>query len=143
MSYPPFYVVVDIFAYKIINNQPQLLLIQRKNDPFKGSWALPGGFVDLGDIDAEAAAKRELKEETGLNPEIFRQHLAFTKKGRDPRENNSRIFSIPFSSLLDSQDNPVASDDADTVKFFSIKELPDLAFDHKDIINMIIKDLKI
>lgn len=140
-QYPHFAVTVDNV---IINNNdrlnPKILLIKRKNDPYKGKWALPGGFLDPEDDDARAAAVRELKEETNLDLNIgkFAEICTMTKKGRDPRE---RVIDIAFGTLLSSYSTDVyyivkAQDDAVEVAWVPLKELVygDLAFDHAEIL---------
>lgn len=107
-----------------------VLLIQRKNDPFRGQWALPGGFLEENEI-MEEGAKRELKEETGLNIEKLQQIGAFGTPGRDPR---GRTISIAFVGLINAEPILKASDDALDVRWFNFNDLPDLAFDHREII---------
>lgn len=123
-------VTVDIVAFCNANNRINVLLVKRKNDPFKEQWALPGGFVDK-DENLEDAAKREFAEETGIKVKTIEQVRAFGTPGRDPR---GRTISIAFLSWLDCEENPVAGDDAAETKWFTLDELPDLAFDHAEII---------
>lgn len=123
-------VTVDIVAFCNANNRINVLLVKRKNDPFKEQWALPGGFVDK-DENLEDAAKREFAEETGIKVKTIEQVRAFGTPGRDPR---GRTISIAFLSWLDCEENPVAGDDAAETKWFTLDELPDLAFDHSEII---------
>ena len=127
-------VTVDSVVFCKANNQFKVLLIQRKNDPFKGQWALPGGFVDEGE-DLETAAKRELEEETGLKVESLQQVQAFGKPGRDPR---GHTISIAFLSRIYCEEDLKPSDDADDASWFKIEKLPEmeLAFDHDEIINV-------
>ena len=113
----------------------KVLLIERKNEPFKGLWALPGGFVEE-DETVDTGAHRELKEETGLelNMEQFR---VYSEPDRDPR---GRIITVAFLALTDEGNlEPKAGDDAKNVKWFSISELPLLAFDHQKIIEDALK----
>lgn len=123
-------VTVDIVAFCNANNRINVLLVKRKNDPFKEQWALPGGFVDK-DENLEDAAKREFAEETGIKVKTIEQVRAFGTPGRDPR---GRTISIAFLSWLDCEEKPVAGDDAAETKWFTLDELPDLAFDHSEII---------
>jgi len=111
-----------------------VLLIQRKNDPFKDQWALPGGFVDEGE-DLETAAKRELLEETGVEVSSMQQIQAFGDPGRDPR---GHIISIAFLSRIYCEEDIKPSDDAKEVKWFEVEKLHSmkLAFDHDEIINV-------
>lgn len=127
-------VTVDSVVFCKVNNQFKVLLIQRKNDPFKGQWALPGGFVDEGE-DLETAAKRELQEETGVKVESMQQVQAFGKPGRDPR---GHTISIGFLSRIYCEEHLEPSDDAKDARWFEIEKLPDmdLAFDHDEIINV-------
>ncbi len=127
-------VTVDSVVFCKVNNQFKVLLIQRKNEPFKGQWALPGGFVDKGE-DLETAAKRELEEETGVKVESMQQVQAFGKPGRDPR---GHTISIGFLSRIYCEEHLEPSDDAKDARWFEIEKLPDmdLAFDHDEIINV-------
>ncbi|PTX43179.1 8-oxo-dGTP diphosphatase [Christiangramia gaetbulicola] len=127
-------VTVDSVVFCKVNNQFKVLLIQRKNDPFKGQWALPGGFVDEGE-DLETAAKRELEEETGVKVESMQQVQTFGKPGRDPR---GHTISIGFLSRIYCEEHLEPSDDAKDARWFEIEKLPDmdLAFDHDEIINV-------
>ena len=124
------FVTVDVFVTKQARKGFEILLIQRKNDPFRGQWALPGGFVDEGE-DLPDAARRELKEETGLDVKSVRQLGAFGKPGRDPRHHT---VSVVF--LADAGENPEieAGDDAAAAQWHRIDELPELAFDHFEIV---------
>lgn len=122
------FVTVDVVVFN--ENRNEILLIKRKNNPFKDCWALPGGFVDENE-DLEEAAKRELKEETNVTVSEVIQIGAFGKPGRDPR---GHMVSIAFSAQLTSQQDIKPLDDAKEVKWFFINNLPDLAFDHEQII---------
>ena len=127
-------VTVDSVVFCKVNSQFKVLLIQRKNDPFKDEWALPGGFVEEGE-DLETAAKRELKEETGVKVDSMEQIKAFGKPGRDPR---GHTISIAFLSRIFCEEDLNPSDDAKAAQWFEIEKLPDmkLAFDHDEIINV-------
>lgn len=124
------FVTVDVALFRKINNAYELLLIQRLNDPFKDYWALPGGFVDENE-DLETAAKRELFEETDIQLFQVKQINAYGNPNRDPR---SHTISIAFMGEIDNLAEAKAKDDAKAVKWFSIDELPALAFDHAEII---------
>lgn len=131
MKYTPkIFVTVDVTLFRKIDNTHQILLIKRLNDPFKDYWALPGGFVDEGE-DLETAAKRELFEETDIKIYQIKQIKAYGNPNRDPR---SHTLSIAFYGLTDTLSIAKAKDDAKEVKWFSINELPALAFDHSEII---------
>jgi len=108
----------------------ELLLIKRKNEPFKDCWALPGGFVDENE-DLEIAAKRELEEETQIKIDALQQIGAFGKPFRDPR---SHVVSVAYFGEVSANTIATASDDAKEAQWFSIQNLPTLAFDHQDII---------
>lgn len=124
-------VTVDIVTFCNANNKLNVLLIKRKNDPFKGQWAIPGGFVEE-DEDLETAAKRELAEETAVKVKTIEQVKAFGKPGRDPR---GRIISIAFLGWVECEEEPVGGDDAAEAKWFKLDDLPEeLAFDHAEII---------
>ena len=116
-----------------------LLLIQRGRDPFKGKWALPGGFVDQ-DEDLADAAARELLEETGITAGKMAQLGAFGKPGRDPRH---RTVSIAFTAFADEGAAATAGDDADRAEWFPIDRLPELAFDHAEIIASALKKISL
>lgn len=143
-DYPKPSVTVDLVIFTVIDTDLKVLLIQRGGHPHKGSWAVPGGFVDVGDgvknqgESLGQAAHRELAEETGL-PEgscFLEQLFTFGKPGRDPR---LRVISVAYYALL----SPVkaaavkAGDDAADARWFSVaSEVPnlDLAFDHDEIL---------
>jgi len=109
-----------------------ILLIQRKNDPYKGHWALPGGFVE-DDEDLEPAARRELEEETGLRAEKMTQLYTIGTPGRDPR---GRTVSVVYYTFVDAKAHTIkGADDAAAADWFDVMALPPLAFDHLDIIN--------
>ncbi len=133
-EYPRPSVTVDIVVFGYDGGkQLKMLLIRRGSDPYKGHWALPGGFVDL-DEDLEQAAFRELEEETGVKDLYLEQLFTFGKPGRDPR---GRVISVAYFSLVNLQDHPaVAASDVDKAEWFALDELPPLAFDHNDIIQV-------
>lgn len=110
----------------------KVLLIQRKYEPFKGFWALPGGHVDK-DEPLETAALRELQEETSVSGIELEQFGAFGTPGRDPR---GWYVSIGYLGIIGetSEVTVQAADDATNAQWFPVKHLPDLAFDHKEII---------
>jgi len=131
-EYPRAAITTDIAVFGRSNKQTYLLLIQRANEPFQGAWALPGGFMDMHE-DLETCAKRELKEETGLKVESLTQLHTFSAVDRDPRH---RTVSTVFIANLDACPTIKAGDDAQNAKWFAINDLPDLAFDHQDIVSM-------
>ena len=127
-------VTVDAVVFKQRNADTFVLLISRKNAPFQNQWALPGGFVE-NDEDLETAVKRELKEETGIEYASCDQFYTFGKPGRDPR---GRTISIAYVGFVTESSKPKAADDAIEAKWFNLRHLPELAFDHKEIINLAI-----
>ena len=117
---------VDAIAIK----DDQIILIRRKNPPFQGSFALPGGFVDYGET-VENAVIREFNEETGLKAEIKELVGIFSEPDRDPR---GHTVSVVFELKITGGEM-IAGDDAAEVSLFKLDELPDLAFDHGKIIS--------
>ncbi len=117
-----------------------VLLIQRKYPPFQNSWAIPGGFV-LEQESLETAVRRELQEETGITVNYLEQLYTFGNPGRDPRQ---RIISIAYFALVKSAkfQQLKASTDAEHAQWFGIKQLPELAFDHLDILNVAIERIR-
>ena len=110
---------------------PQVLLIQRGFEPFKGCWAIPGGFMNM-DETTEQCAIRELEEETGLKISDVRQIGAFSKIDRDPR---GRTITVAYLAIVDAPLEVKGLDDAAKAQWFALDALPDLAFDHAVIIN--------
>lgn len=109
--------------------EPKVLLIQRGNEPYKGCWAFPGGFMNMEET-AEECAVRELKEETGLTVTRIQQIGAYSKVDRDPR---GRTVSIAYLAIVDAPTAVSGMDDAAKAAWFPLSSLPDLAFDHQDI----------
>ena len=111
---------------------PQVLLIQRGAEPYKGCWALPGGFMDM-DETAEQCAVRELKEETGLDVDIndVIQVGAYTTVDRDPR---GRTVGIAYLTRIDHPVEVTGLDDAANAQWFPLDKLPALAFDHQEML---------
>ncbi len=130
-TYPRAALTVDSVVFGRSSSGVSLLLVRRKAPPFAGAWALPGGFVEL-DETLEQAARRELLEETGVKLARLDQLHAFDAVDRDPRE---RVISIAHVAVVDMEDHRAqAGDDASEVGWFSLTELPELAFDHAQII---------
>lgn len=129
-KYPHPAVTADCIVYNIEGETLRILLIKRKNEPYKDFWAFPGGFVNI-DESAEVAAIRELKEETGLEVTKIEQLKAYSTPDRDPRE---RVITIAFIAESKSMDVK-GDDDAKEAEWFDIANLPPLAFDHKEILN--------
>ena len=116
----------------VMTRDNQVLLIQRKNEPCRGQWAFPGGFMNI-DETAETAAVRELQEETGITlseTDIF-QVGAYTAVDRDPRE---RVITIAYLAEIDAPVPVKGSDDAARAQWFPLDALPPLAFDHAEIL---------
>jgi 8-oxo-dGTP diphosphatase len=126
-KYPRPAVTVDAL---VLSNQNSVLLIERSHDPFQGKWALPGGFIDM-DETLETACQRELLEETGLRVGELKQFKAYGAVDRDPR---GRTISVIFYSFQEEESQPTAGDDAAKAKWFPLDQLPELAFDHQQII---------
>lgn len=124
-------VTVDCVVLCNVDNDFKILLIKRKNDPFKEKWALPGGFIEDGE-ELETAAIRELEEETGVKVTAMEQVRAFGTPERDPR---GRTISIAFLSRIYCEEELKAGDDAAEARWFPINRLPELAFDHENIVN--------
>lgn len=117
-----------------------VLLVKRKYEPFKNTWALPGGFV-LEKESLEEAVARELKEETGVEANYLEQLYSFGNPKRDPRK---RIISIAYFGLINSSTYKelTAGTDADEAQWFNINQLPQLAFDHAEIIALATERLR-
>lgn len=124
-QYPHPAVTADCVIFSYDGNDIKVLLIQRGNDPYKGKWAFPGGFMNI-DETAEQCAIRELKEETSLKDVVLEQFFTFTNINRDPRE---RVISIAFMGIAKSSEIK-GNDDAIDAQWFSLNKIPDLAFDH-------------
>lgn len=126
-------VTVDITIFTVRNDELNILLIKRAEPPFQGGWALPGGFV-MENEDLEVAAERELVEETGVSGVYLEQLFTFGAPGRDPR---GHTVTVAYSALIPSDNLELtASTDAEGVAWFAIDKLPDLAFDHDDILEV-------
>jgi len=121
---------VDVLVFARSGEQTQVLLIRRGGPPFQGQWAAPGGFVNMAE-ELEDAARRELREETGIDLDGLRQLGAFGKVGRDPR---GRTISVVYWTMIDGPLPVRGGDDAAEARWFGIDALPDLAFDHHDIL---------
>ena len=121
------------------NNPRKVLLIKRGIEPFKGMWALPGGFIEENE-DLFDAALRELKEETGLENVVPVQIGVFGKPGRDPR---GHTIAVAYMAMLPEPVSVSAGDDAENASWFPIDNLPELAFDHDEIIAKAILQLKV
>jgi 8-oxo-dGTP diphosphatase len=132
---------VDIVLLRKEGDEYQVLLIQRAQEPYQGTFALPGGFVEIKE-SLEDAAQRELLEETGLDGVQLHQIRTFSDPNRDPR---GRVISTAFAGLIIdlTPQIPSAGSDAAKVGWFSLSELPQLAFDHLKIIQVTIQKMNL
>ena len=128
--YPHPAVTADCVVFAHDGEDTKVLLIQRKHAPCEGQWAFPGGFMNI-DETAEAAARRELEEETGLRVDLLTQVGAFSAVDRDPRE---RVVTVAYFATLPFPMPVKGADDAAEARRFSLRSLPLLAFDHADIL---------
>ncbi len=124
---------VDCVVFGVEEGALKVLLIQRDLEPFRGRWALPGGFVHL-DETLDQAALRELREETGLDRVYLEQLYTFGRVDRDPRE---RVVSVAYCALVRLMDHQVkAATDARAAAWFALEDVPKLAFDHQEIVQV-------
>ncbi|MBR2416814.1 MAG: NUDIX hydrolase [Bacteroidaceae bacterium] len=135
--YPRPAVTADCVIFGFDGVDIKVLLIQRGIEPFKGKWALPGGFMNMNET-VEECAKRELKEETGLTNASVEQFHSFSDVNRDPRE---RVVTVAHYALVRLADVK-GGDDAASARWFSMNEIPSLAFDHDRILRMAVNRLK-
>lgn len=139
-------VTADILVFSMIEEKLHVLLIRRKNHPFRNYWAIPGGFVDI-DESSEEAAVRELYEETGAKDVYLEQLYTFSAVDRDPR---MRVISVAYIALVSAVKlSLVAGDDAADVRWFEVNSLLSdlktadmLAFDHEQILTYAMKRLR-
>lgn len=132
-------VTVDIIIFTIVEDDLKVLLVKRKIPPFKGMWAIPGGFVHI-DESLDDAARRELQEETSVSDVYLEQLYTFGDPHRDPR---TRVITVVYFALVDSEQlNIQAATDAEEVRWFSMYKLPELAFDHKEILDYALERLR-
>ncbi len=138
-EYPRPAVTTDCVIFGFDGNQLNLLLIARGIEPFKGQWAFPGGFVRMQET-TEACARRELAEETGLLEIFMEQLYTFSELERDPR---GRTISVAYFALVNNSEwQPIAGDDAGKARWFSIENVPELAFDHERILKLAVERLR-
>jgi len=136
-KYPRPALTTDCAVFRKVKRNLELLLIQRDRYPFEGMWALPGGFIEM-DERLHEAASRELEEETGLTGIRLTPFKTFDAIDRDPR---GRTISFIFCGFLDVTSKQVkAASDARDARWFNVKKLPELAFDHAEIVGEILKE---
>ena len=136
-KYPHPAVTADNVIFGFDNNDLNILLIKRKLEPYKDCWAFPGGFMNIDETIEECAA-RELKEETNFKAERMEQLMVFSSVDRDPRE---RVITVAFLALVRMQEVK-GGDDAREAKWFKLKDIPQLAFDHEYILRVALNRLK-
>src|SRR6266568_5511710 len=138
-QYPRAALTVDCVVFGFDEGELKALLIQRALEPFKGKWALPGGFVRV-DETIDEAARRELAEEAGLKDVFLEQLYTFGKVDRDPRE---RVVSVAYYALVKlAVHRAKAATDAANAEWFPISKVPRLAFDHAGILATALTSLK-
>jgi len=138
-DYPRPAVTVDCVIFGLDDDDLKVMLIQRAIEPYQNEWALPGGFVHI-DEQIEAAARRELQEETGIERVYLEQLYTFGDIDRDPRD---RVITIAYYALINRIEHSVqAATDASQAAWWSVADLPSLAFDHDKIVNMALQRLK-
>ena len=138
-QYPRAALTVDCVVFGLDEGDLKVLLIERGLEPFKGRWALPGGFVRVEET-LDAAARRELQEEAGLSNVFMEQLFTFGAVERDPRE---RVVSVAYYALVKlSQHAAKAATDAVNARWFPVSKVPKLAFDHADILQTAVERLK-
>ena len=135
-DYPRPCVTTDCLVFRKIDSVWSVLLIERGNEPFKGCWALPGGFLEM-EENLDACAARELQEETGLTDIELHQLYAFGAPNRDPRH---RTISVAYWGVDNTERQAVGSDDAVEARWFALDKLPSLAFDHELILQKALSD---
>ena len=136
-EYPRPAVATDCVVFGFDGRELQILLIERGNEPYKGYWAFPGGFMNMDEL-AEQCALRELQEETGLTINMLKQLGAFTDVHRDPR---GRVVSIAFYALVRPTEVK-GGDDASEARWFAIDDVPRLAFDHDYILRKAMQQMR-
>lgn len=135
--YPHPAVTTDCVVFGMDGEKLKVLLIERGNEPFKGLWAFPGGFLNP-DETSRQGALRELEEETGLKGVDIRQFHTFADPNRDPRD---RVISIAYFTLIEIR-NVKANDDAAKAKWFEVGKIPPLAFDHEKMMRIALARLR-
>jgi 8-oxo-dGTP diphosphatase len=138
-EFPRAALTVDCVVFGLDDQGLKILLIRRGLEPFRGRWALPGGFVRV-EESVDDAARRELREETGLGEVFLEQLYTFGQPGRDPRE---RVVTVAYYALVNLSQHPVqAASDADRAAWFDVGDLPRLAFDHDEVVDVALRRLR-
>ena len=138
-SHPQPSVTVDVILFTIEGRALRVLLVRRDLPPFEGGWALPGGFVRV-EESLDAAARRELAEEAGVSVRWLEQLYTFGDVERDPAR---RVITVAYFALIDARSlSPRAGTDATEVGWFDVSDLPDLAFDHRRIVDYALERLR-
>lgn len=135
-DYPHFALTVDAVIFSKSDEGLTVLLIRRAQEPFKDCWAFPGGYVNIDEV-IDNAVYRELKEETSISTVSLTRFDIFDAIDRDPRE---RTVSVVYYGFVDGSNLPIkAGDDAKNAKWFPVNALPELAFDHAEILKKILE----
>lgn len=129
-EYPRPALTADCIVFAHADDGIRVLLVERGNEPYKGCWAFPGGFMNMDETTAEAA-RRELREETGLDVGAIRQLGAYDRVDRDPR---GRVITVAYIAIVDDAGDVCGGDDAHDARWFRLDSLPTLAFDHDKIL---------
>jgi 8-oxo-dGTP diphosphatase len=139
-DYPHPALTADVVLFAVGQGTLEVLLIQRDGPPFEGHWAFPGGFVNVGEAPRDAA-RRELEEETNIQDVSLEQLRAFGNPGRDPR---GHVVTVAYLAVIpmDTRRRPEAGSDAAQTRWWSVDELPPLAFDHADVLTYALKRLR-
>jgi 8-oxo-dGTP diphosphatase len=133
-EYPRPMVTADIVVLRLVDS-PEILLVQRRDEPYRGMWALPGGFMEM-DESLDETARRELREETGIMAGELLRFDTYDRPGRDPRGRTiTQVFVLVWK---ESMGLPAAGSDASALLWFGLESLPELAFDHDEIIRDVI-----
>ncbi|MBR1625908.1 MAG: NUDIX hydrolase [Bacteroidales bacterium] len=136
-KYPHPAVTADCCVFAFDGKELNILLVKRRNAPYKDCWAFPGGFMEMNET-IEQCARRELEEETGFKAQRMEQLMCFSDVERDPRE---RVITVAFFALVRMQ-QVRGGDDALQAEWFKLKDIPPLAFDHDYILRIALNKLK-
>lgn len=137
-KYPRPALTADCIVFARKEQDFRVLLVQRANEPYKGKWAFPGGFMNM-DETTEETARRELKEETGLIVDDISQIGTFDRVDLDPR---GRVITVAYFVVIDGIREVKGGDDAAVARWFCIQNLPELAFDHQEIMEVALRKLR-